>query len=430
MPAFELERLEDGLAVLVFVLEHHPEDVAVAQERAAALEVEVAQAFEDSLTDVGEETEGRPTIRKIQARTDRSWVAERIVHSAEPLASELLALDVLEKPDLLEVRDVAEVPHDGTHERIVLDAEVVVVQRGDEKQGPSARLMEALRDLESRQGTAGVKSHGGPIARKGVDLGEYPDGRRGSPDPRPVTEPVLEARAVAHRFGSVWALRGVDLEVRRGECVALVGESGSGKTTLLRCFNALVTPSEGAVRVRGRDPADGAPELLRRSIGYVPQDGGLLPHWTVLRNAALVPRLVGQDDAEARARAALAQVGLEPDRFGSRWPRELSGGQRQRVALARALAAEPEVVLLDEPFGALDALTRGDVQELFAELRAARGFSALLVTHDVDEAFRLADRVAVLREGEVLQCAAPDALRSTPREGYVEALLRRSGVLS
>jgi osmoprotectant transport system ATP-binding protein len=243
-----------------------------------------------------------------------------------------------------------------------------------------------------------------------------------------MTPPALEAVGVSHRFGSTQALDGVDLAVASGECVALVGESGSGKTTLLRCFNALVRPDRGQVRLNGGDVSAVAPEILRRGIGYVPQDGGLLPHWPVLRNAALVPRLLGLDDAEARAREALGRVGLDPTRFGSRWPRELSGGQRQRVALARALAADPEVVLLDEPFGALDALTRGDVQELFLELRARRGFSALLVTHDLHEAFRLADRVAVLRDGEILQVAAPEELRAEPRQGYVTTLLRRAGI--
>jgi osmoprotectant transport system ATP-binding protein len=262
-----------------------------------------------------------------------------------------------------------------------------------------------------------------------TDLGEYPDRHCGSPVRARMSELALAASAVEHRFGSTRALRGVDLHVAVGECVALVGESGSGKTTLLRCFNALVRPTAGSVRTLGRDVREQEPEVLRRNVGYVPQDGGLLPHWTVLRNAALVPRLLGRADAETRAREGLARVGLDPDRFGARWPRELSGGQRQRVALARALAAAPAVVLLDEPFGALDALTRSDVQELFIELRRDRAFSALLVTHDLREAFRLADRVAVLREGEILQADTPAALRAAPREGYVEALLRRAGVV-
>ena len=159
------------------------------------------------------------------------------------------------------------------------------------------------------------------------------------------------------------------------------------------------------------------------------QHGGVLPLWSVLRNAALVPRLLGRRDAEAAAREALELVGRDPVRFGSRWPRELSGGQRQRVALARALAAGPGVVLLDEPFGALDALTRAEVQEVFAGLRSRRGFTALLVTHDVREALELADEVAVLREGTLLQVATPGEIRARPEAGYVEALLRRAGVL-
>lgn len=229
-------------------------------------------------------------------------------------------------------------------------------------------------------------------------------------------------------FGATVALAGVDLRVPAERCMVLVGESGSGKSTLLRCFNRLVMPDAGVVRVRGRDASQEPPEALRRSIGYVPQHGGLLPHWTVLRNVALVPRLRGMDDALERARTSLDQVGLPPAEFGARWPRRLSGGQRQRVALARALAAEPDIVLLDEPFGALDALTRSDVQRLFGALRRARSFSALLVTHDLREAVALGDEIAVLRAGEILQVAAPAELLAHPREGYVAALLERAGV--
>jgi osmoprotectant transport system ATP-binding protein len=207
-----------------------------------------------------------------------------------------------------------------------------------------------------------------------------------------------------------------------------VGESGSGKTTLLHCFNGLVVPERGEVEIGGRAVSTLRPEQLRRGIGYVPQHGGLLPHWTVLRNVSLVPRLRHRPDAEERARTALRQVGLEPDEFGSRWPRRLSGGQRQRVALARALADAPDLVLLDEPFGALDALTRADIQGVFASLRQERAFSAVLVTHDLGEAFRLADEVAVMRRGKILQVAPPDELRRAPKPGYVAALLDRAGV--
>src|SRR5215213_4084982 len=158
---------------------------------------------------------------------------------------------------------------------------------------------------------------------------------------------VLEARDVVKRYGEVPALDGVSLAVRAGECVALIGESGSGKTTLLRCFNRLTDPDRGAVLVDGSDVAALDPFELRRRTGYVPQDGGLLPHWRVRRNVALVPWLRGEPEADGAAERALGLVGLEPERFGPRWPRDLSGGQRQRVAVARALAARPGVVLLD-----------------------------------------------------------------------------------
>ena len=172
---------------------------------------------------------------------------------------------------------------------------------------------------------------------------------------------ALDAADVSKRYGAVLALDGVSLAVEHGECVALVGESGSGKSTLLRSFNALTRIDDGTVRVDGQDVTSVDPVALRRAIGYVPQDGGLLPHWTVARNAALVPGLLGRADSAALASAALDSVGLPPAQFGGRWPHQLSGGQRQRVAFARALAAAPRIVLLDEPFGALDAITRGDI---------------------------------------------------------------------
>jgi osmoprotectant transport system ATP-binding protein len=239
---------------------------------------------------------------------------------------------------------------------------------------------------------------------------------------------ALEARDVSKRYGPVTALDGVSLAVRRAECVALIGESGSGKTTLLRCFNRLTDPDGGAVLVDGDDTAAVDPVALRRRVGYVPQEGGLLPHWRVGRNVTLVPWLRGQGDAAVRVDRALRLVGLEPADVAERWPRELSGGQRQRVAVARALAAGPDLVLLDEPFGALDAITRADLQASFLDLRRALAITTLLVTHDLSEAFLLADRIAVMHSGRIEQVATPDELRASPATPYVRALLARARV--
>jgi osmoprotectant transport system ATP-binding protein len=239
---------------------------------------------------------------------------------------------------------------------------------------------------------------------------------------------ALAAERVSKRFGAVVALDGVSLEVGRGECLAVIGESGSGKTTLLRCFNRLIEPDDGRILVDGVDAVTLDPIELRRRTGYVPQDGGLLPHWRVRRNAALVPWLRGAPDAAEAAERALRLVGLEPARFGGRRPRELSGGQRQRVAVARALAAGPEVVLLDEPFGALDAITRADLQTVFLAIRRELGLTAVLVTHDLPEAFLLSDRVAVLRAGRLEQVGLPAELRAVPATPYVRELLERARV--
>jgi osmoprotectant transport system ATP-binding protein len=234
---------------------------------------------------------------------------------------------------------------------------------------------------------------------------------------------ALLAEGVVRRFGDVVALDGVSLGVAAGECVALVGESGSGKTTLLGCFNRLTVPQAGRVAVLGEDVATADPVALRRRVGYVQQDGGLLPHWTAGRNAALVPWLLGDPDAPARAAAALDLVGLPPATFAGRYPSALSGGQRQRVAIARATAAHPGVLLMDEPFGALDAITRFELQQAFAGLRRRIGATVLLVTHDLREAFLLADRVAVFRAGRIEQLATPHDLQRAPATPYVRRLL-------
>jgi osmoprotectant transport system ATP-binding protein len=236
----------------------------------------------------------------------------------------------------------------------------------------------------------------------------------------------LAARNVSHHFGSVVALDDVSIDVPAGRAVALVGESGSGKTTLLRCFNRLVEPERGEVIVGEKDVRAQPAVLLRRGIGYVQQHGGLLPHWRVLRNVALVPTLERMRDAAGAARHALELVGLPPDKFGARFPHELSGGQRQRVALARSIAARPGVVLLDEPFGALDAISRADLQESFDLLRRELSVTTLLVTHDLAEAGRLADEVVVMRRGRIEQRGTMRALISGPASDYVARLIERA----
>jgi osmoprotectant transport system ATP-binding protein len=236
----------------------------------------------------------------------------------------------------------------------------------------------------------------------------------------------LDAREVRCSFGGVAAVAGVSLHVARGRCIALVGESGAGKTTLLRCFNRMVVPSDGEVLVDGVDVSKTPATALRRRIGYVPQHGGLLPHWTVLRNTALVPALLGGRDATDSATRALELVGLPPATFALRFPHELSGGQRQRVALARAIAGRPGVLLMDEPFGALDAISRSELQALCDTLRRELGITTLLVTHDLLEAEFLADEIVVMRAGRVEQQGTLDAMRAAPATPYVKSLLERA----
>ncbi len=243
---------------------------------------------------------------------------------------------------------------------------------------------------------------------------------------------VLEAENVRVVYpgdsAEVEALRGVSLSAASGETLGLVGESGSGKSTLLKLFNRLVEPTGGTVRVRGEDVSSQDPIQLRRHIGYVQQEGGLLPHWTVSRNVEMVPWLLGwgEERRRARTRELLEMVGLSDEGLAGRYPRELSGGQRQRVAIARALAADPDVVLLDEPFGALDPLTRGELQEEFLRLKSHLGKTILLVTHDLEEAFLLGHRVAVMQGGRVHQVDTPEALRAAPATDYVRSLLQRA----
>ena len=228
---------------------------------------------------------------------------------------------------------------------------------------------------------------------------------------------VVEFRGVSYTAAGLAApiIDDLTLEVRRGETLVLLGESGCGKTTTLRLVNRLLEPTAGEVLVEGRDTREWDAVGLRRRTGYVIQDAGLFPHFTVERNVALVPTLEGWDESRvsARVRELLALVGLEPERFAARFPFELSGGQRQRVGVARALAADPPLLLMDEPFGALDPLTRAALQREFAALQKRLGKTVVFVTHDVREALLLATRVALMSAGRVLLLDTPEGfLRS------------------
>jgi osmoprotectant transport system ATP-binding protein len=214
---------------------------------------------------------------------------------------------------------------------------------------------------------------------------------------------IVEFRSVSFAAGGVEILDDLTFEVRRGEVLVLLGESGCGKTTTLKLINRLIEPTSGEVLVNGRSTTDWNAIDLRRQIGYVLQDGGLFPHMTVRENAALVLTVTDAAPAKAKARAdeMLSLVGLDPSKFGDRFPHELSGGQRQRVGVARALAADPELLLLDEPFGALDAITRTRLQREFADLVHKLNKTAVFVTHDLHEAMLLATRIALMDKGRI-----------------------------
>jgi osmoprotectant transport system ATP-binding protein len=224
----------------------------------------------------------------------------------------------------------------------------------------------------------------------------------------------------------VHALRDVSLEVREGETLCLIGTSGSGKTTLLKLINRLLEPTRGRVLVQGRDVREQPVVDLRRRLGWVIQSGGLFPHMTVARNVGLLCELEGWEPprVQARVRELLDLVHLPPDDFAARRPSELSGGQRQRVGVARALALDPPVVLMDEPFGALDPITRTQLRSEFAELRTRVAKTVVFVTHDMREAFELGDRVALLDGGRLVQVGTEREFREQPAEDFVVEFLR------
>jgi len=219
----------------------------------------------------------------------------------------------------------------------------------------------------------------------------------------------------------------VSFEIQEGECVTFVGPSGCGKTTTVKLLNRLVEPTHGTIYLNGEDTGKVDVIALRRNIGYVIQDVGLFPHMTVAQNIALVPRLIGWSvaDRETRTDELLTLVGLEPSAFRNRYPHQLSGGQRQRVGVARGLAADPPVILMDEPFGALDPITRAQLQDEFLKLLARLQKTILFVTHDIDEAIKLGDRIAVMRHGRIVQFDPPIKILREPVDPFVRDLVGR-----
>jgi len=229
-----------------------------------------------------------------------------------------------------------------------------------------------------------------------------------------VADPLLDIRNLSCSLGGRSILRDVSLRVEPGETIALLGRSGSGKTTLLKTVNGLVPLTSGSIHFEGRAASDWNPIDLRRRMGYIIQEDGLFPHWTVEANVALVPSLQKRsaDRIAARVGELLDAVGLPPSEFRARYPRSLSGGQRQRVGIARALAADPPLLLCDEPFAALDPITRLDLQRLFLDLRNRVRKTALFVTHDIREAMLVGTRIALLHEGALELLATPQEFRA------------------
>ncbi len=242
------------------------------------------------------------------------------------------------------------------------------------------------------------------------------------------SDPLVEFRDVSYTVnGGAPIIDRLSLAVSQGETLVLLGESGCGKTTTLRLVNRLLMPTAGEVWVEGKPTTEWDPIRLRRRTGYVIQEAGLFPHFTVAQNVAVVPSLEGWDEArtQKRVRELLQLVGLDAEKFAERYPRELSGGQRQRVGVARALAADPPLLLMDEPFGALDPLTRASLQKEFLELRSRLGKTVIFVTHDVREALMLGNRIALMAAGKIVLLEMPQSFVRSDNDlvrAYLETL--------
>ena len=239
---------------------------------------------------------------------------------------------------------------------------------------------------------------------------------------------MIEFDAVGKSFGATTAIDALSLTIARGEFLVLIGPSGSGKSTLLKMINRLVEHDRGKILFKGEEIRSFRPEDIRRRMGYAIQSIGLFPHWTVARNIATVPELLGWPAARIAARVdeLLALLGLEPALYYRRYPHQLSGGQQQRVGVARALAADPEALLMDEPFGALDPVTRQTLQGELARIHRASGKTIVLVTHDIDEALRLATRIVLLDHGRIVQAGTPAELLGAPASDFVSDFIGRS----
>jgi len=232
---------------------------------------------------------------------------------------------------------------------------------------------------------------------------------------------TVELREVTKRYGDTVAVDQLSFTAPAGRITVLIGPSGCGKTTSLRMVNRLIEPTAGEILIDGQNVLSEDATALRRRIGYVIQQVGLFPHRTIGENVATVPRLLGWPDARVRARVdeLLQLIGFDPARMRDRYPAQLSGGERQRVGVARAMAAEPPLMLMDEPFGAVDPIVRERLQNEFLELQRAQGITVIFVTHDIDEAIKLGDRVAIMRAGRLVQFAPPGELLARPADEFV-----------
>ncbi|TLZ50058.1 MAG: ABC transporter ATP-binding protein [Gammaproteobacteria bacterium] len=235
---------------------------------------------------------------------------------------------------------------------------------------------------------------------------------------------MISVENLSKQYGATTVVDGVSMVIERNSITVIVGTSGSGKSTLLRMINRLIEPTRGRVLIDGHDTTGEPAHLLRRRIGYAIQGHGLFPHRTVAENIATVPRLLGWDEARIRARVEelLLVFQLDPGAYAGAFPHQLSGGQQQRVGVARALAAEPAVLLMDEPFGALDPIIRAKAQDDLLDIQRRFGTTIVLVTHDMDEAFRLGDRVAVMSHGRLLQYDRPAVLLTRPADPFVSRM--------